>query len=179
MEHQIPITNGKGSKELDNATYTVTTEATGYDISSITPAEVTIEEGTNNYEFTISATGTLTLHVTDDGTEIGIPVVGATFHRCDADGTPYGDAITSNDEGNAVFNNVPFAETDAPNVYYKQDLSDGEHIFSSDLQTVTLTEESITIEVENTMAESREFTLTDAYYSGLPIENANLTLTSQ
>lgn len=176
-QHVIPITNGKGSKELANDTYTVTAAFEGYDNSSITPSSQEITEGENSYNFTISATGTLTLHVSDDGTEIGIPIVGATFNRCDSEGTPYGEVITSDDEGNAVFNNVPFsADGNPPTIYFKQISSDGEHTFNADLQNTTLDSETKTLEIENAMAESREFNITDAYYEGLPIENGELTL---
>lgn len=177
--HIIPITNGKGSKELDNATYTVTASIPGYDNSTITPAEQEVTEGVLNYDFTISATGTLTLHVTDDGTEIGVPIEGAVFYRCDAEGTQYGDAITSDPDGNAVFNNVPFAEENAPTIYFKQTESDGEHTFSTELQNTTLTEETGIVEIMNAVAETREINVTDAYYENLPIENGEITLSSE
>lgn len=118
-EHIIPITNGAGSKELADGNYTVTSSVAGYDNSSIDPSTLEIIEGVNDYSFTIEATGTLTLHVSDDGTEIGIPLVGAAFYRCDSEGNTYGEQIVSDDEGNAVFNNVPYAESDAPIIYFK------------------------------------------------------------
>ena len=43
----IPITNGKGSKEIDNGNYTVTCTVPGYDNSTIDPSNVEIKEGTN------------------------------------------------------------------------------------------------------------------------------------
>ena len=63
MEHLIPITNGKGSKELTSGTYNVVAEITGYNNDSIDPNTLDIEEGTNDYNLTIAASGTLTLHV--------------------------------------------------------------------------------------------------------------------
>ena len=75
-EHIVSITNGKGSKELVNGN---TANINGYDNSTITPNSQEITKEVNSYEFTISATGTFTLHVSDDGTEIGIPIVGATL----------------------------------------------------------------------------------------------------
>ena len=179
-EHIIPITNGRGSKELVDGNYSVTVTASGYDLSSLSPSTQEITEGVDSYQFTIAATGTLTLHVTDDGTDIGIPIAGAEFYRCDADGTNYGDVITSDDEGNAIFNNVPYADDEtAPNVYYKQVSSDGEHGFDNTLQSVTLEAETKTVEVENPIAVSREFQLTDANYLNLPIENASLNLSGE
>ena len=98
--------------------------------------------------------------VTDDGTEIGVPIEGAVFYRCDAEGTQYGDAITSDPDGNAVFNNVPFAEENAPTIYFKQTESDGEHTFSTELQNTTLTEETGIVEIMNAVAETREINVT-------------------
>lgn len=179
-QHIIPITNGKGSKELANANYNVTASILGYDNSSINPSEQEITEGVNNYNFTIAATGTLTLHITDDGTDIGIPVVGATFYRCDSEGNTYGDIITTDDDGNATFNFVPYSEDgDAPTIYFKQISSDGEHTFDDSLQNTTLDAETKTLEIQNAMAEAREFSLTDENYSGLPIENGEITLEEQ
>lgn len=179
-EHIVSITNGKGSKELVNGNYAVTANINGYDNSTITPNSQEITEGVNSYEFTISATGTLTLHVSDDGTEIGIPIVGATFYRCDSEGTTYGDPVVSDDDGNAVFNNVPYSEEgNALTVYFKQTESDGEHSFNTDVQSTTLDAETKTIEIENAVAPEREVMLTDAYYSGLPIEDGQITLTQE
>lgn len=179
-EHIIPITNGKGSKSLVNGNYSVTASVNGYDNATIEPSSEEISEGVNEYSFTISATGTLTLHVSDDGTDIGVPIVGATFYRCDAEGTTYGEAVISGDDGNAVFNNVPYADDGtAPNIYYKQTASDGEHGFTDELQTITMEAETHTVEIANEEAQSRDITLTDANYDGLPIEDGSITLTSE
>lgn len=179
-DHNIPITNGKGSKELANGNYNVTSVIVGYNNDSIDPATVEITEGVNSYDFTIAASGTLILHVSDDGTDIGVPIVGATFYRCDSEGTTYGDAVVSDDDGNAIFNYVPYsAEGDAPTVYFKQTESDGEHTFNGEVQNTTLSEETLTVEIANEVAATREFNLTDANYSGLPIAVGNLTLSSQ
>lgn len=179
QEHNIPITNGVGSLALTDGNFTVTATANGYDASTIDPATVEVVEGTDSYAFTIAATGTLTLHVSDDGTDVGVPVVGATFVRCDAEGNTYGDAITSNDEGNAIFENVPFGteEEAGPTIYYKQTASDGSHTFSEELQTTTITADAATIEITNAEAVAREFSLTDANYSGLPLADAEIVLT--
>ena len=176
MEHLIPITNGKGSKELTSGTYNVVAEITGYNNDSIDPNTLDIEEGTNDYNLTIAASGTLTLHVSDDGTDIGVPIIGATFYRCDSEGNTYGEIITSNDEGNAIFNYVPYAENDAPTIYYKQITSDGEHNFDDTLQNTTMTTDTLTIEIENRPATERNFTVTDANYENLPITDGKITL---
>ena len=172
MAKTVTITNGTGTTNLINGAFGVTASVTGYDNTSINPNSVTIEEGTNTYAFTISATGTLTLHVTEDGTASGIPVVGAVFVRTDSTGTEYGTPVTSDAEGNAVFNNVPFDSTDAPAIYFKQTASDGEHEFDSSVQTTTMTTSTSTLEIQNTLGALRTINLTDANYENLPIDGS-------
>lgn len=166
-------------KELTDGNYTITSSVAGYDNSSIDPSTLEITEGVNDYSFTIAATGTLTLHVSDDGTEIGIPIVGAVFYRCDSEGNTYGEQILSDDSGNAVFNNVPYAESDAPIIYFKQISSDGEHTFDGELQNTTLTEETGIVEIANALVAERTISLTDANYANLPISDGFITLTSE
>ena len=175
VQHNIPITNGKGSLSLADGNYNVTAEVLGYDPSTLDPSSIEVVEGTNDYGFTISATGTLTLHVTDDGTDVGVLIEGATFYRCDAEGNTYGDIITSTADGDAVFNHVPFS-TDGtpPTIYFKQVSSDGEHTFSADLQNTTLQEQEVTIQISNPEATERTFTLTDKNYANLPIADGKL-----
>ena len=177
MAKTVTITNGVGTSNLINDTYSVTAAVTGYDNSSINPSSVTIEEGTNTYAFTISSTGTLTLHVSEDGTSSGTPIVGATFIRTDSSGNEYGTAITSDASGNAVFNNVPFDQTNAPTIYFKQTASDGDHEFSSAVQSTTMTTSTETLEIQNTIGALRTINLTDANYANLPIDGS-LTFTN-
>ncbi|MBO4600683.1 MAG: hypothetical protein J5634_00380 [Bacilli bacterium] len=176
MNKQVIITNGVGTADLINGTYTVTSNTIGYDNTSINPSSLTVVDGTNSYNLTISATGTLTLHVTEDGTSSGTPVVGATFVRTDSGGTTYGSTITTDSNGDAVFDNVPFASTDAPLIYYKQTASDGDHEFNSAVQNTSLTTSTSTIEVTNAPGVSRTINLTDANYENLPIQAGTLTL---
>lgn len=178
MAKNITITNGTGTSELINGTYTVTADVNGYDNTTINPDSITVDSATNNYAFTIAATGTLTLHVTEDGTASGTPVVGATFVRTDSTGTEYGNPITSDDQGNAIFNNVPFAATDAPNIYYKQTASDGEHEFDSSVQSTTMITQAQTVEIQNERGATRTLTLTDANYENLPIENGTIIVSN-
>ena len=118
------------------------------------------------------------MHVTDNGTTSGTPIVGATFIRTDAAGTEYGSVITTDATGNAVFNNVPFAATSAPTIYFKQTASDGDHEFSTEIQNTTLTTQTSTLEITNTIGATRTITLTDANYDNLPIDTATITLTN-
>jgi len=176
MNKTVNITDGSGSIDLVNGNYNVSANVNGYENSSIEPSTLNVVEGTNEYSFTISATGTLTLHVTEDGTSSGTPVVGATFIRTDSQGNEYGSVITTNDEGNAIFNNVPFAETDAPLIYYKQTASDGNHEFSNVVSSTSLTTSTFTVEIENARGALRNINLDDANYSGLKISTGTLTL---
>jgi hypothetical protein len=178
MAKNVIITNGTGTSELINGTYDVTSSVTGYDNTTINPNNITVVEGTDTYAFTISATGTLTLHVTDTGTDEGTPIVGATFVRTDSNGTEYGSIITTDATGNAVFNNVPFDATKAPIIYYKQTASDGDHEFSTDVLNTTLTTQTSTIQIQNTPGAVRTINLMDANYTNLPIETGTITLTN-
>ena len=177
MAKIVDITNGTGTTELINDTYTVTANVPGYDNSTIDPSSITVDEGTNTYAFTISATGTLTLHVTDTGTTSGTPIVGATFIRTDSEGNEYGTQITTDEQGNAVFNNVPYDATNAPLIYYKQTASDGDHEFDNTVQSTSLTTQTATVEIQNQPGATRTINLTDANYENLPI-TGSLTLTN-
>ena len=77
--YNITITSGTGEEDVLNGSYKVGADVTGYENSSIEPTSVSVVAGTNSYSFTIAASGSLTLHVTEDGTSSGTPVVGATF----------------------------------------------------------------------------------------------------
>ena len=178
MAKIVNIVNGVGTSELINDTYTITADVTGYDNTSITPTSVDIVDGTNTYSFTIAATGTLTLHVTEEGTSGGTPIVGATFIRTDSSGNEYGSPITTDDNGDAVFNNVPFADSNAPIIYYKQTASDGDHEFVSTVQNTTMTTSTSTIEIQNTAGATRTINLTDANYQNLPIDSGSITFTN-
>lgn len=178
MAKIVNISNGVGTAELINDTYAVTADVTGYNNSSISPESVTITEETNTYSFTIAAIGTLTLNVTDDGTTTGNPIVGATFVRTDASGNEYGGIITTDQSGDAVFANVPFDSISAPTVYFKQTASDGDHEFSTAVQSTTLTTSTETVQITNAPGATRTINLTDANYANLPIGTATLTLTN-
>lgn len=168
--YSITITNGEGTSNVLNDEYVVTASVTGYDNTSIDPAELQVVEGTNEYALTIAATGTLTIHVTEDGTAGGTPVVGAKFYRADSLGNTYGNEITTDTSGNAILSNVPFAASGAPLIYYIQTESDGDHEFDGTVKNTSMTESTSTIEVINTAAVSRTFRVTDANYENYPID---------
>ncbi len=183
MQNQItiPITNGKGSKEIVNGNYNVSATAAGYDSSTLSPKTVTIENNVNTSAFTIAGTGVLTLHVTDSGDEtIGVPIEGAIFYRCDYQGNTYGNPITTDAGGDAHFNNIPFTtdSSTAPTIYFKQTKSDGSHTFSPDLQSTKMDSEQKTIQIANPEAAEKNFTLYDKNYPNLPIADGTLTLSN-
>ena len=178
MAKTVTITNGSGTTNLINDTYSITAEVIGYDNTTIDPSSITVDASTNTYAFTISANGTLTLHVTEDGTQSGTPIVGATFARTDSSGTQYGSLITTDQNGDAVFNNVPYDTTSAPTIYYKQTASDGDHEFVDTVQSLTMTTQTQTQEIQNAVGALRTINLTDENYANLPIESATLTLTN-
>ena len=178
MAKTVNILNGTGAERLINGVYTVTADVTGYDNSTINPSSITVDQTTNTYAFSISATGTLTLHVTEDGTSSGTAVVGATFVRCDSTGTEYGTPVVSDSNGDCVFNNVPYAASNAPVIYYKQTASDGEHEFDNTLKNITMTTSEDTVEIENILGAERTINLFDANYQNLPIESGSLTFTN-
>ena len=78
-----------------------------------------------------------------------------------------------------MFNNVPYSATNPPVIYFKQLESDGEHTFDDALQSTELETTTKTVEIENPDANTRNFNLTDANYSGLPISDGNIILTEK
>lgn len=178
MAKVVTITNGTGTGELINDSYTLTADVTGYNNASIDPNTLNIVEGTDSYSLTIAATGTLTLHVTEEGTSSGTPIVGAAFIRTDSQGTEYGTQITTDSNGDAVFSNVPFATENAPLIYFKQTASDGDHEFDNTVQSTSLTTDTQTNEIQNPPGATRTINLTDANYTNLPIDTATITFTN-
>ena len=178
MAKVIQITNGSGSGSLINDNYTVSASVVGYENTSIDPSTLNVVSGTDSYAFTISASGTLTIHVTEDGTSTGIPIVGASFVRCDSSGNTYGSVITTDSNGDAVFNNVPYAKTDAPTIYFMETASDGQHEFINTVQNTSMTTSTSTLEIQNSVGATRTITLTDENYTNLPIGTATLTFTN-
>ncbi len=172
----IPITNGKGSKEIDNGNYTVTCTVPGYDNSTIDPSNVEIKEGTNEYSFTISGTGSLTIYVTDTGdSTTGIPVENATIYRTDETGKTYGSPVTTDVDGKAILEHLPFSNSSPITVYIKQTTSDGSHTFSETVQVVSMNSENKVLNITNPEAASRNILLTDKNYPNYPISDGEIT----
>ena len=176
---KVTIEDGVGYLPVLNGSYDVSAAFTGYDNNSISPSSQVVTAETLTYSFTVAAEGTLTLHVSEEGTAGGTAVVGAEFARCDAGGTVYGSTVFSDTDGNAVFEHVPFADTGSPIIYFKQIASDGDHEFDISLANTTLTLSTKTMEIRNAEAATRQFNLVDANYADLPIAEGELTLTKR
>ena len=175
--HTIPITNGKGSIELVNGVYNATAVVGGYDASTLDPKQITIIEGTNDYAFTISAKGVLTLHVTDSGDKVtGVQIIGAKFVRTDSTGTINGVEAVTDSDGNAIFRNVPFAPSGSTEIYYKQITSDGGHTFDDTVKSIIMTTSTETVEIANPAAPVRNIILTDVSFPNIPIKDGQIIL---
>ena len=175
--HTIPITNGKGSIELVNGVYNATAVVGGYDASTLDPKQITIIEGTNDYAFTISAKGVLTLHVTDSGDKVtGVQIIGAKFVRTDSTGTINGVEAVTDSDGNAIFRNVPFAPSVSTEIYYKQITSDGGHTFDDTVKSIIMTTSTETVEIANPAAPVRNIMLTDVSFPNIPIKDGQIIL---
>ncbi len=175
IKHRIPITNGIGSLEVVNGRYNVTAEVPGYDNSTLTPKSIEIVDGVETYAFTISATGTLTINVTDTGSSTtGVQIVGAKFVRTDYQGNEIGvEAITDSD-GNAKFLNVPFSANNSLKIYFKQVTSDGKHTFSEEVRNIEMKMNEETIEIANPLAPLKKFTLSDSNFVNILIDDGDL-----
>ncbi len=176
--YEVTITNGTGSQAMQAGTYTVTATAEGYDTSTLSPTTFTATGSTATQAFTISASGTLTFIVNETGAEGGTAITGGTIIMTDSTGTTeYGEAVSINSNGEAVFNNVPYGSADTPfTLYFKQLTSDGDHNIYDGVITVTMTGQTQTEYIENGAIAEQTFTLTDSTYS-LPV-NGSLNFSS-
>ena len=177
IRHRVPITNSLGSLEIVNGNYNVSAEVPGYDSTTLTPKSIEIVNDTETYNFTISATGTLTIHVADTGSSTtGIQIVGAKFIRTDYQGNETGVEITTDTDGNAKFTNVPFSPSKSSKIYFKQVSSDGKHTFSEELRSIEMKVNEEVVEIANPMAPLKRFTLMDSNFVNVPIEDGDLYL---
>lgn len=174
-KYDITITNGTGTANVLNGQYAVTATVEGY-TSNIEPQTVNITSDKDTYDFTITADGTLTLHVTETGEQTGTPIVGAKFYRADSTGATYGEELTTDNNGNVAIPNVPYSTNSAPTVYFIQTASDGNHNFDNTVQSTTLNEQTKTLEIQNPTITAKTFTLTDANYTDLKIASGTISL---
>lgn len=175
--YNVTITNGQGTSNMKAGTYTVSaTEANGYDVTTLSPTSYTATTQEGAGTFTLSATGTLTFVVNETGAQGGTPVTSGTIVMTDSTGTTeYGTAVNISATGEAVFNNVPYGTQESPyNLYFKQLTTDENHNIHEGVIIVSMASQTQTEYVQNLAIALQTISLTDANYSGLPIENATL-----
>lgn len=174
--YDISIANGTGSEKVANGTYSAVGKFDGFDNSTLNPKSFTVRAGVTVYNLTIAATGTLNIHVTEEGTPNGTPVEGAIFVRCDETGaTTYGDPVTSNANGVAAMQFLPHGNNQT--VYFKQTATATDHEYDTVVRAFTLANQTETTEVPNPVLTQRVFNITDRHYHGATIPSGTLTLT--
>ncbi len=169
--YNVTITNGTGSQAMQKGSYTVSAIANGYDASTLSPTTFNAGESETSQAFTLSANGTLTFNVNETGAAGGTPITSGSLVMTDSTGaTEYGQPVTINASGDAVFNNVPYGSTGEPfQLYFKQLSTDDDHNIFEGVISVAMTSQTQTEYVQNTPIATQTFTLTDANY-GLPID---------
>ena len=178
--YNVTILNGEGTQEMEVGSYSVSaTYAPGYDATTLNPTILNVSTSPTTEAFTLSATGTLTITFNETGEEGGTPITSGSVVMTDSTGeTQYGTPIEIDTNGTAVFNNVPYGSTEmAYTLYFKQLTSDENHNIYQDVFTVGMGAQTQQEYIINTpKIVTQNFTLTDANYTGLPINNAVLEL---
>lgn len=180
-DYNVSIVNGEGSLTMKTGAYSVTaTYAPGYNMNSLSPTNFTVSPQTVTGNFTLSATGTLTIIFNETGAEGGTPITSGTVVMTDSTGTKeYGQPVSIGTDGTAIFNNVPYGSAESGyTLYFKQLTSDTDHNIYPDVFTVGMGGQTQTEYIQNTSKNVlQSFTLTDENY-GLPVYNANLEFTT-
>ena len=73
-------------------------------------------------------------------------------------------------------NYISFCKIVLYKIYYKQISGDGGHTFDDTVKSITMTEESETVEITNPEAPIRNFTLMDASFPNIPIIDGQIIL---
>ena len=179
-DYNVTIINGTGSQTINPGTYSVSAiYAPGYDMSTLSPTSYTATSSTETAEFTISANGTLTIIFNETGASGGTPITSGTVVMTDSTGTTqYGSVVQIDENGTAVFNNVPYgSEQSAYTLYFKQLTSDENHNIYENVFAVGMGDQTQTEYILNTLKSVlQNFTLTDANYPNMPVYNAVLKL---
>ena len=181
-DYNVTIINGNGSQSMNIGEYDVSAVyAPGYDMDSLSPTTFSATSTGETGEFTIGATGTLTITFNETGAEGGTPITSGTVVMTDPTGEKqYGAVVEIDSNGTAVFNNVPFGSEQAGySLYFKQLSSDKNHNAYENVFVVGMGAQTQQEYVLNTLkAVLQNFTLTDANYAGLPVNNAGLKFQS-
>ena len=180
--YDVTITNGTGSQTMTIGEYTVSAiYAPGYEMSSLSPTTFNATSTTQTSAFTLSATGTLTIIFNETGAAGGTPITSGSVVMTNQDGTvEYGSAVQVDTNGTAVFSNVPYGSAQsAYTLYFKQLSTDATHNIYTGVFAVGMGDQTQTEYILNTLNTSvQNFTLTDANYTNLPINNAVLQFTN-
>ena len=170
-DYNVTITNGVGSQAMKVGDYNVSAQAAGYQATTLDPTTFTALDTTHTASFTLSADGTLTFIVNDTGAEGGTAITSGSIVMTDQSGnTQYGSPVNIDQNGNAVFANVPYGSQSTPYVlYFKQLSTDADHNIYVGVITANMTADSQTQYILNSALAVQTFNLTDANYSGLPI----------
>ena len=182
-DYNVTIINGTGSQAMNPGSYSVSAVyAPGYNMATLSPTNFNATSSTQTGEFTISASGTLTIVFNETGAAGGTPITSGSVVMTDATGSKeYGPVVEIGSNGTAIFNNVPYgSEQSGYTLYFKQLTSDENHNIYSDVFVVGMGGETQTEYVINTLKSVlQNFTLTDANYTNLPVYNANLKFESE
>lgn len=181
-DYSVTIIDGNGSQQMNPGEYTVSsTYAPGYDMESLSPTTFTATSSTQTTDFTLSASGTLTIIFNETGAQGGTPITSGTVVMTNSTGdVQYGSVVNINSNGTAVFNNVPYGSAQSSyTLYFKQLTCDENHNIYEQVFTVGMGDQTQTEYILNPLiTTTQNFTLTDANYSGLPINNAVLKFES-
>ena len=176
--YDILITNGTGSATMEPGSYTVSaTYAPGYELTSLQPTSYTVSSGAQPAAFTLAANGTLTINFNETGAAGGTPITSGTVVMTDATGeTQYGSVVNIDENGVATFENVTYGTAEAGyTLYFKQLTSDENHNVYPNVFAVGMGAQTQTEYIQNTpIAVEQNVTLTDANYTGMPIQSASL-----
>ena len=115
-------------------------------MTTLSPSTYTVSTSQQTGNFTISASGTLTIIFNETGLEGGTPITSGTVVMTDSTGTvQYGSEVQIDSNGTAIFNNVPYGSTQsAYTLYFKQLSSDDNHNIYQDVFAVGMGGESQT-----------------------------------
>lgn len=176
-EYNVNIVNGEASVDLPVGSYTVSAiTANGYDLTSFTPTSMTVTAVAADFDFTVAADGTLTVHVTEDGTAIGTAVAGSTFMRCDKDGTTIASSDQTTDaSGNISFNNTPYGDPTSK-IYLKNTVAGSGHALLQGALEFTASAQTQTCQLAEPKVYTQSLDLTDTNFTGLNIESATIKI---
>lgn len=90
-------------------------------------------------------------------------------------GQEYGNPVTTDVDGNAKLEHLPFDTRTPQKIYIKQTSSDGSHTFESAVKEIDIDSENKEIEIINPEATSRNIILNDAKYPNYPISDGDIT----